>query len=62
VGLAKIMSSDDRKSRMPPAIRNAGMPSPRASSNSFPASAKRNRMAAPIMVPRIAVSLLRFSG
>ena len=62
VGLAKIISSARKKRRIPPAMRNAGMLIPRASSRTLPASAKRNRIAAPIAVPRIAASLLRFSG
>jgi hypothetical protein len=59
---SKIMSSSRRKSRMPPAIRNAGMPIPRASSSESPASAKRTRITVRRTVPRIAGSLLRSSG
>jgi hypothetical protein len=54
------MSSARRKSRMPPAIRKAGMPIPRASSSASPASAKRTRMTVPRTVPRIAASLALF--
>jgi hypothetical protein len=61
LGLAKIMSSASKKSRIPPAIRNAGMLIPNASSSTSPARAKTNRMTVPRTVPRIAASRLRFS-
>ena len=61
VGRAKIMSSASKKSRIPPAVRNAGNPMLRAPSSPSPTSAKTNKMAAPKAVPRIAASLLRFS-
>jgi hypothetical protein len=61
LGLAKIMPSASKKSRIPPAIRNAGVLILRARSSASPASAKISRIAAPKTVPRIAASRLRFS-
>jgi len=55
------MSSASRKSKTPPAIRNAGSPIPRASSKTSPARANRSRMADPSSAPLMADSRLLFS-
>ena len=61
-GLAKTMSSERRKRSMPPAMRKAGMPMPKAESSTSPTSAKIRSIAVPRMVPLTAVSRLRLAG
>jgi hypothetical protein len=51
LGLGNIMSSASKKSRIPLAIRNAGMLIPRAPSSASPASAKISKIAAPKPFP-----------
>jgi hypothetical protein len=60
-GAGEDMSSANKNSRTPPAIRNAGMLIPNASSSTSPASAQISRMTVLRTVLRIAASRLHFS-